>query len=53
MDTTLELATVTGTPVFAMDLTVAVPGGTPVQKLRGELGRVCDGLDIDWDLERL
>jgi glycine cleavage system transcriptional repressor len=53
MDTTLESAPVTGAPVFAMDLTIAVPGDTPMQKLREELGRVCDGLNIDWHLAAL
>ena len=53
MDTTLEAAPVTGAPVFAMDLTVAVPGDTPMQKLREELGRVCDALNIDWHLAPL
>jgi glycine cleavage system transcriptional repressor len=50
METTLEAAPVTGAPVFAMDLVLAVPNDTPVQKLRGELARVCDSLNIDWHL---
>jgi glycine cleavage system transcriptional repressor len=53
MDTTLEAAPVTGAPVFAMDLVVAVPSDTPVQKLRDELGRVCDARNIDWHLAAL
>ena len=53
METTLEAAPVTGAPVFAMDLVIAVPGDTPVQKLRGELARVCDSLNIDWHLAPL
>jgi glycine cleavage system transcriptional repressor len=53
METTLEAAPVTGAPVFAMDLTIAVPHDTPVQKLRGELARACDPLNVDWHLAPL
>jgi glycine cleavage system transcriptional repressor len=53
MDTTLEAAPVTGTPVFAMDLVLGVPDETPVDALRDELARVCDALNIDWRLEPL
>ena len=53
METTLEAAPVTGAPVFAMDLVLAVPGDTSIQKLRDELGRVCDSLNIDWHLAPL
>jgi glycine cleavage system transcriptional repressor len=53
MDTTLEAAPVTGAPVFAMDLVVAVPSDTPIQTLREELARVCDALNIDWHLAAL
>ena len=53
METTLEAAPVTGAPVFAMDLVIAVPNETPIQTLRDELGRVCDSLNIDWSLALL
>jgi glycine cleavage system transcriptional repressor len=53
METTLEAAPVTGAPVFTMDLVIAVPSGTPIQKLRDELGRVCESLNIDWHLAPL
>jgi glycine cleavage system transcriptional repressor len=53
METTLETAPFTGAPVFAMDLILAVPNATPIQKLRGELARVCDPLNIDWHLAAL
>jgi glycine cleavage system regulatory protein len=53
METTLEPAPVTGAPVFAMDLVLAVPGDTPVQTLRAELAGVCDPLNIDWQLAPL
>ena len=53
LDTTLEAAPVTGAPVFAMELVIAVPSDTPVQRLRDELARVCDELNIDWQLAPL
>jgi glycine cleavage system transcriptional repressor len=53
METTLEAAPVTGAPVFAMDLVIAVRGDTPIQRLRDELARVCDSLNIDWHLAPL
>jgi glycine cleavage system transcriptional repressor len=53
METTLEAAPVTGAPVFAMDLVIAVPSDTPITTLRDELGRACDALNIDWHLAAL
>jgi glycine cleavage system transcriptional repressor len=53
METTLEAAPVTGAPVFSMELVVAVPDGTSVSELRAELARVCDSLNIDWQLAPL
>ncbi len=53
MDTKLEPAPVTAAPVFAIDLVIAVPVGTAIQTLRDELARVCDSLNIDWQLAPL
>ena len=53
METTLEAAPVTAAPVFAMDLIIAVPVDTAIQKLRDELAHVCDSLNIDWHLAPL
>jgi glycine cleavage system regulatory protein len=53
METTLEAAPVTGAPVFAMELVMAVPSETPISTLRDELARVCDALNIDWHLAAL
>ena len=53
METTLEAAPVTAAPVFAMDLIIAVPVDTAIQKLRDELARVCDSANIDWHLAPL
>jgi glycine cleavage system transcriptional repressor len=53
METTLGAAPVTGAPVFAMDMVIAVSTETPVQRLRDELARVCESLNIDWHLASL
>jgi glycine cleavage system transcriptional repressor len=53
METELEAAPVTGAPIFAMDLVIAVPQDTPAQKLRDELAAMCDPLNIDWQLALL
>lgn len=53
METDLEAAPVTGAPIFAMDLIIALPPETPIQKLRDEVAHVCDSLNIDWHLELL
>ncbi len=49
-ETTLHQAPITGTPLFEMDLVVAVPVATPIARLREQLGRTCDALNIDWQL---
>ena len=53
METELEAAPVTGAPIFVMNLVIAVPHDTPIQKLRDEVAAVCDSLNIDWRLELL
>jgi glycine cleavage system transcriptional repressor len=53
METTLEAAPVTAAPVFSMEVVIAVPNDTPVQELRDALARVCDSLNIDWNLAPL
>jgi glycine cleavage system transcriptional repressor len=52
-ETTLQQAPITGTPLFEMELVVAVPAGTPVAKLREAVGAACDELNIDWQLAAL
>jgi glycine cleavage system transcriptional repressor len=49
-ETTLHQAPITGTPLFEMELIVAVPAGTPLAKLREVVGAACDELNIDWQL---
>lgn len=49
-ETTLQQAPITGTPLFEMELVVAVPAEMPVAKLREAVGAACDELNIDWQL---
>jgi glycine cleavage system transcriptional repressor len=52
-DTTLKPAPMTGAPLFAMELVLAVPATTRVSELRERLAEVCDDLNIDWQLTAL
>ena len=52
-DTSLRPAPYTNTPLFEMELVVAVPAGLHVADLREALGRLCDELNIDWQLTAL
>ena len=52
-ETSLSSAPHTGTPLFAMQLDVSVPVGTPLAELREQLGRLCDELNIDWNLSAI
>ena len=50
LETQLRAAPITGTPTFEMELHVAVPRATPIGRLREQLGKLCDELNIDWQL---
>jgi len=50
LETHLISAPVTGAPMFEMEMVLSVPRSTPLAKLREELGRTCDELNIDWQL---
>jgi len=52
-ETTLQQAPITGTPLFEMELVVAVPAGMPLTRLREAVGAACDELNIDWQLTAL
>ncbi len=52
-DTSLRPAPYTNTPLFEMELVVAVPADLHVAELRDALGRLCDELNIDWQLTAL
>lgn len=51
LQTRQETAPFAGTPLFTMDVRLAVPTGVPVRKLRAELETLCDQLNCDVDLE--
>lgn len=50
METKLAPAPITGAPMFEMELVMAVPRTTAIGKLREELERLCNELNIDWQL---
>jgi glycine cleavage system transcriptional repressor len=50
METTLGAAPITGAPLFEMTAVVAIPDSVSMQALREELGRVCDAINVDWEL---
>jgi glycine cleavage system transcriptional repressor len=53
METTLGAAPITGAPLFEMTAVVAIPASMSMQALREELGRVCDSINVDWELAPL
>jgi glycine cleavage system transcriptional repressor len=53
METTLEPAPITGAPLFEMNAVLAVPASVSMKALREELGRVCDAINVDWELATL
>ena len=51
LQTRLESAPFSGTPLFTLEVQMNVPVGVQVKKLRTELGTLCDELNCDFDLE--
>ncbi len=50
LDTRLAPAPVTGTPLFELELLMAVPHSTQLSNLRTQLAQLCDELNVDWQL---
>ncbi len=50
METHLTAAPITGAPTFEMELLMSVPHTTAISKLRGQVGKLCDELNIDWSV---
>jgi glycine cleavage system transcriptional repressor len=50
LETQLAPAPITGTPLFEMELILSVPRATPISQLRDHLAKLCDDLNIDWQL---
>jgi glycine cleavage system transcriptional repressor len=51
LDTRLTAAPYTGAPVFDMELILSVPKSTPLSQLRQSVAKLCDELNVDWNLE--
>jgi glycine cleavage system transcriptional repressor len=51
MTTSSYAAAHTGTPMFAVRMTVGIPANTPIAALREEFMDFCDGLNLDAVLE--
>jgi hypothetical protein len=49
-ETSVEPAPVTGAPVFAMTIVLAVPDEIALPELEAELEGVCDELGVTWTL---
>lgn len=50
LQTRLTSASVSGTPLFTMDMTLTIPANLAVRKLRAELETLCESLNCDMDL---
>ncbi len=50
METQLTAAPITGAPTFEMELLMSVPHTTAISKLREQVGKLCDELNIDWNV---
>ena len=51
LQTRLEPGSVTGTPLFTMELLMTVPSTVQVAELRAALGKLCDTLNCDLDMD--
>ncbi len=53
LETRLAPAPITGAPLFEMEMILSVPANTLISKLREELGKLCDEINIDWQLAQV
>lgn len=51
LDTRLMPAPYTGAPMFEMELILSVPKSTPLSGLRQSVAKLCDELNVDWNLD--
>jgi len=51
LETRLRPAPYTGAPMFDMELVLAVPKTTSLSQLRQNVAKLCDELNVDWNLE--
>lgn len=52
LHTMLKPAPYTGAPMFELELILSVPKTASLSQLRQGLAKVCDELNIDWNLDR-
>jgi len=50
MDTRLIAAPMSGTPLFEMDVLMSLPASTPIAQVRSDLARLCNELNVDFQL---
>jgi glycine cleavage system transcriptional repressor len=51
LQTQLGAAPITGAPVFAMELVLAIGPTVGVGRLREAIGKLCDQYNMDWELQ--
>jgi len=51
LDTRLTAAPYTGAPMFEMELILSVPKTTLLSQLRQNIAKLCDELNVDWNLD--
>jgi glycine cleavage system transcriptional repressor len=51
LETRLRPAPYTGAPMFDMELILSVPRTTPLSQLRQDIAKLCDELNVDWNLD--
>ena len=51
LETRLRPAHYTGAPMFDMELILSVPRTTPLSQLRQDIAKLCDELNVDWNLD--
>jgi len=51
LETRLEPGSVTGTPLFTMDLRMTVPTQVQIAELRRDLEKLCNSFNCDFDME--
>ena len=51
LETRLRPAPYTGAPMFDLELILSVPPTTSLSQLRQNVGKLCDELNVDWNLD--
>ena len=51
LETHLRPAPYTGAPMFDIEFILSVPRTTPLSQLRQDIAKLCDELNVDWNLD--